>query len=88
MARAYTITEFRLLSTGELLWESVAPPPQKDDLVYYAVGTGELTAYEVSRIDYQYRKLVVEGPSPDGGEVEVSGALSECVTVAYVTLGT
>ncbi len=82
-----TIVEFRLEGTLELLWRSVLPVPRVDDHVYYGVGSGPLTEYEVVSIPTTYRKMVVEGPSPGGGEVEVENALSNCVPCVIVRLG-
>lgn len=82
-----TIIEFRLEGTMELLWRSVEPCPEVDDHLFYAVGSGELTEYEVVSIQTTYRKLVIEGPSPGGGELEVEDALSNCVPCVIVRQG-
>ncbi len=82
-----TIIEFRLEGTEELLWRSVEPRPHVDDHVFYGVGSGPCTEYEVVEIRTTYRKLVIEGPSPGGGEVEVENALSNCVPCVIVRLG-
>ena len=78
-----TIIEFRLEGTLELLWRSVEPCPLEGETVYYGVGSGVLTEYEVVSVYTTYRHLCVDSPPP-GGEVAVPGALSNCVPTVIV----
>lgn len=80
-----TVIEFRDEDTKELLWRTVEPVPVKGDTVFHGIGSGALTEYLVDSIESIYRKLVIEGPSPGGGEQEVVIALSKCTPTVYVT---
>ena len=79
-----TIVEFRHEDTRVLLWRSVLPLPADGETVYYAVGSGAVTEFLVTGFDRTYRAMVVEGPSPGGGEVEIEGGLSNVVPVVLV----
>ena len=83
---APTLIEFRHEDTKDLLWRSVEPCPTTGDTIYYGIGSGALTEYLVDSIECVYRKLVIEGPAPGGGEQEVLGSLSRPIPTVYVSV--
>ena len=78
------LIEFQREGTRELLWKSVEPMPSENTVLHHRVGSGPVTDYEIVGYDTTYIKLVIEGPSPGGGEVEVEDALSSPRPVVIV----
>ncbi len=80
------LTEFRLNTTNELLWESSSRLQHSaDDVVPHAVGDGALTDYTVVSVSYPYREVMqTDG---EGSSQQVAGAVCDCIPVVIVKLG-
>lgn len=77
------LVEFRHVDTDELLWESsVQALPRKGDVVWYAVGAGALTDYDVKFVRWEFRKLTQD--DTQGDPQEVVTALSDGLAVVRV----
>ena len=59
--------------------------PQKDDVVWYGIGEGDLSAYEVLSVKFEFRKMVTQ--PEEGDPEEIPTALSACVPVVIVQEG-
>lgn len=78
-----TLTEFRLDTTDELLWEaSLRFLPVVDDVLYYAIGQGSLTDYEVEEVKFEFRKMTQD--DWQGNPQEVVTGLSDCKPIVIV----
>ncbi len=66
------LVEFRHVDTDVLLWESsLQVLPRKDDVVWYAVGAGTLTDYDVKFVKWEFRKLTADDAQGDPQEVVI-----------------
>ena len=56
--------------------------PQKDDIVWYAIGDEALTNYVVKSVRWQYRKFTQDDEW--GDPQEILAGLSDCLPVVVV----
>ena len=77
------LVEFRHENTNEILWESsLQLLPQKGDIVWYVIGAGVLTDYDVKSVKWEFRKMTRD--VFEGDPEEVITGLSDCLAIVVV----